>query len=144
MLGTQLHVNTAVTHESSEAIAQGDPRLQSKLTVQVWVIIMGIEGFFHCVNDRVAETRLAETYYASQREPVATVLLVDLKYGFVYNSAWVHSSTGACGWQIRPASLAYSGMYPPLTGSPATTRLGIRKREEDEGRCQQDSAESQL
>ena len=89
---------------------------------------MGIEGFFDCVNDRVAETRLAETYYASQREPVATVLLVDLKYGFVYNSAWVHSSAGACGWQVRPASLAYSGMCPPLTGLTGNHQVGYSEK----------------
>lgn len=58
-------------------------------------MVFGIEGLFDCVSDREAEAGLAETYNAGQREPVATVLLVDLQYGFVYQSAWVHSSTGA-------------------------------------------------
>ena len=70
-------------------------RLCRKLTVEVWVIMIGGEGFFDCVNDRVAETKLAETYYAGQGDSVATVLLVDLKYGFVYESARVHSCIGA-------------------------------------------------
>lgn len=68
-------------------------RLQCKLTVQIRAVMSGLKGFFDCVDDRIAEPRLAETYNAGQREPVATVLLTDLKYGFVYESAWVHSST---------------------------------------------------
>ena len=69
--------------------------LPCKLTVQIWAVMFNVKGLFDCVDDRVAETRLAETYNAGQREPVATVLLVDLQYGFVYESAWVHSSTRA-------------------------------------------------
>lgn len=67
--------------------------LHCKLTVQVWTIKFGVEGFFDCENDRVAETRLAETHNAGQREPVAAVLLADLKYGFVYDFARVHSNS---------------------------------------------------
>lgn len=61
-----------------------------KLTVQVWAIMFRNKRLFDCANDGVSETGLAEADDAGQREPVVIILLVDLKYGFVYQSAWVH------------------------------------------------------
>ena len=67
--------------------------LHCRLTVQVWIITLNTEGFFDCLADRVPESGLAEAYNASQRKPVAVVLLIDLKYGFVYKSACIHVGT---------------------------------------------------
>lgn len=64
--------------------------LHCKITVQVWAIAFGVEGFLDNVADRVSESGLAETYNAGQREPVATVLFTDLKDGLVYESACCH------------------------------------------------------
>lgn len=58
-------------------------RMHGKLTVQVRAIMFHIKRFSDCVIDGISETGLAEAYDAGQREPVADVLLVELKYGFV-------------------------------------------------------------